>query len=96
MNVHFEKHFKDVYIDQRFDDAPESHVNTYQVQAQPQANFDYTKFFDFGFFSNAAAGLSGAPHPSTQNGQVFSYEKQISPNTVVLHKTVIPYNHEVY
>lgn len=89
------KTFKGVHIDRRFDDQ-EEHVNSYAAPPQPQANFDYTKFFDFGFFSNAAAGLSGAAHPSTQNGQVFSYQKQITPNTVVLHKTVVPYNHEVY
>jgi hypothetical protein len=60
----------------------------------PQANnFDYTKFFDFGFFSNAAATFGGAPHPAEQSGRVYTYQKQLTPNTVVLHKTVVP---EVY
>lgn len=83
------RNFKIVQLDRRFD-APETRENSYEQNSQPQANFDYRKFLDFGFFSNAGATFAGAPHPSTQNGQVFSYEKQISPNTVILHKTVFP------
>lgn len=69
------------YASSRFDNqAPPSN--------QPTNNFDYTKFFDFGFFSNLGATYSGAPLPSQQNGRVISYTKQIDPNTVVFHKTV--------
>jgi hypothetical protein len=61
----------------------------------PQGGFDYTKFFDFGFFSNAAANFAGSPHPATQNANrdnsyIFDYQKQIDPNTILLHKTVVP------
>lgn len=78
---------KEILIERRFDAAPQAYVPSH---SQPQNNFDYSKFFDFGFFSNAGATFGGAPHPATQNGRVFSYEKQINPSTVVLHKTVIP------
>ena len=68
----------------------------YDAQSLPQNNFDYTNFFDFGFFSNMAANFAGAPHPSTQPKQtneqnyVFNIQKQLDPNTVYLHKTIIP------
>lgn len=60
-----------------------------------QNGFDYTKFFDFGFFSNAGASFAGAPHPASQNANkensyIFDIQKQIDPNTLYLHKTVIP------
>lgn len=82
-----------VQVEGRFDAPQEQYVSkNYAAVAQPQP-FDYTKFFDFGFFSNAAAAYGGAPHPATQNGQVFSYQKQISPGTVVLHKSVVPHSY---
>lgn len=80
---------KQVEVEQRFE-APQQQYEAPPPRRQPQDNFDYRNFFDFGFFSNAGASLSGAPHPATQNGQVFAYQKQISPGTVVLHKTVVP------
>lgn len=92
---------KAVQVEQRFEAPQQSYApppppppqQNYADNNAPQAqnNFDYTKFFDFGFFSNAAATLGGAPHPAaSQGGQVYSYQKQISPHTVLLHKTVIP------
>lgn len=84
---------KQVDVEQRFD-APQQYDTIYEAappRRQPQQdNFDYRNFFDFGFFSNAAASFSGAPHPATQNGKVYSYQKQISPGTLVLHKSVVP------
>jgi hypothetical protein len=62
----------------------------FDAPQQPQSNFDYTKFFDFGFFSNAGASIAGSPHPATQTGRVYNYEKQLGPNTVILHKSVVP------
>lgn len=66
--------------------APQRYIQTYQ---QPANNFDYRKFFDFGFFSNLGATYGGAPQPSN-NGHVINVQKQLSPNTLLLHKTVIP------
>lgn len=80
-----------VQVEGRFDAPQQEYVSNNYAAAQPQP-FDYTKFFDFGFFSNAAAAY-GAPHPAAQNGQVFSYQKQISPGTVVLHKSVVPHSY---
>lgn len=85
---------KQVEVEQRFE-APQQYVTTYEAQApprrqQPQDNFDYRNFFDFGYFSNAAATFGGAPHPAAQNGKVYSYQKQISPGNIILQKTVVP------
>lgn len=76
---------KEVQLERRFD-AP---------QNSPQNGFDYTKFFDFGFFSNAGASFSGAPHPAVQNANkensyIFDIQKQIDPNTIFLQKTIVP------
>lgn len=76
----------EVNVERRFDATQNS---------APQNGFDYTKFFDFGFFSNTAASFAGAPHPASQNvnkenSYIFDYQKQIDPNTVLLHKTVLP------
>jgi hypothetical protein len=78
---------KEVQIERRFD-APQNYAN------QPQNNgFDYTKFFDFGFFSNAGASFAGAPNPQNankENSYIFDIQKQIDPNTLYLQKTVVP------
>lgn len=79
---------KQVAVEQRFDDTYEAPPPP--PHRQPQDNFDYRNFFDFGFFSNAAASFSGAPHPATQGGRVYTYQKQISPGTAVFHKSVVP------
>ena len=76
----------EVNVERRFDASQNS---------APQNSFDYTKFFDFGFFSNSAANFAGAPHPASQNinkdnSYIFDYQKQIDPNTILLHKTVLP------
>ncbi|CRL02472.1 CLUMA_CG015187, isoform B [Clunio marinus] len=81
----FRNNHKAVQVERRIDASP-----NYVTYNQPQSNFDYRNFLDFGFFSNAGASFSGAPHPATQRGRVFSYQKQLGPDTVVLHKTVIP------
>lgn len=79
---------KEIQVERRY--------NAPQISASaPQNGFDYTKFFDFGFFSNAAANFAGAPHPSLQNANkdnsyVFDIQKQIDPNTILLQKTIVP------
>jgi len=84
-----------VHLERRFEAPPpqQNYVAYAPLQppsSAPSSNFDYRKFFDFGFFSNAAASYGGAPHPAHHTGHAFSYEKQLTPNTVVLHKSVVP------
>lgn len=57
----------------------------YQKEVHHQPNFDYRNFFDFGFFSNAAAhyGGSGGNFPNSRSVYV---EKQIAPNNVIFEK----------
>lgn len=62
----------------------------YEPSVQPAPAFDYRNFFDFGFFSNMAASVSGAPHPSQQSGNAIHVRRQKGPNTVSLEKIVIP------
>lgn len=33
-----------------------------EVHSQPQPEFDYRKFLDFGFFANTASGFGGPQH----------------------------------
>jgi len=70
-------------IEKRFETQPVQAVH------QPRNNFDYRRFVDFGIFSNAGASFSGAP-AAANDGVVVNVEKQITPNTVLLHKTVFP------
>lgn len=56
----------------------------------PAQNFDYRNFFDFGYFSDLAASVANAPHPSTQTGNSITVRKQKGQNTVELEKFVIP------
>lgn len=79
-------HLKEVQVERRFN-APQN--------SAPQNGFDYTKFFDFGYFSNAGASFSGAPHPALRNANkdnsyIIDIQKQLDPNTLFLHKTIIP------
>lgn len=56
----------------------------------PIQNQDYRNFFDFGYFSDLAASVANAPHPSTQTGNSITVRKQKGTNTVELEKFVIP------
>lgn len=56
----------------------------------PVQQQDYRNFFDFGYFSDIAASVANAPHPSTQTGNAITIRKQKGPNTVELEKLVIP------
>lgn len=49
-------------------------TQTYSVQPAPQSDFDYRNFFDFGFFSNTAAGFGGS--------HIDSYPSQQTVNTI--------------
>lgn len=77
-------------VEKRFE--PEYHQEVHEVhsqQQQPQANtFDYRNFFDFGFFSNAAASFGGQVQPH-QNAQTYYTSKQVSPHSVILKKEVV-------
>ena len=59
-----------------------------QVQHQPQQNFDYRKFLDFGFFANTAAGFGG-PHQAAPNTQTYTVQKSHVPDTVTYEKRVV-------
>lgn len=52
-------------------------VQSYSAPA-PQPNFDYRNFFDFGFFSNTAAGFGG----SHSGGNTGNYPSQQTVNTI--------------
>lgn len=56
-------------------------IPTY-TQTPTHTNLDYKKFFDFGFFSNIAAGFGGphATYTQQQQPQVV-YEKSYAPIT---------------
>lgn len=56
----------------------------------PPPRQDYRSFFDFGYFSDLAATISGAPNPQTQTGYGIQIRKQKTPNTVELEKIVTP------
>jgi len=64
-------------------------VQTYQQdyqQPSQQANFDYRKFLDFGYFTNLAAGYGGTPVNYGAPAQ-----------TVVVQKSIVPaYTHTVH
>lgn len=55
-------------------------------QTHSNPNLDYRKFFDFGFFSNIAAGFGG-PHTT------YSQQQQ-QPQQVVYEKTYTPITYE--
>ncbi|KAG5680813.1 hypothetical protein PVAND_010298 [Polypedilum vanderplanki] len=55
-------------------------------QAPPQQ--DYRNFFDFGYFSNLGATISGAPNPQTQSGNAINLRRNKGPNSVLLEKYV--------
>lgn len=74
-------------LDSRVADEEEDY---YEPQPAPAPVADYRSFFDFGYFSDIAASISGAPNPQTQSGYGIQIRKQKSPNTVVLEKIVTP------
>jgi len=76
-------------LEKRFGEEPD-YVDDQPQQSLTSNDFDYRKFFDFGFFTNAAANFGGAPLPAAGDAQVLNVQKQIDPNTIFLEKTVIP------
>lgn len=73
-------------MDSRFNDE---YDDAYEPPVPKPAN-DYRQFFDFGYFSDLAASISGAPNPNTQSGYAINIRKQKTPNTVSLEKIVTP------
>ncbi|XP_070508144.1 uncharacterized protein [Chironomus tepperi] len=71
-------------LDSRFND------NDDYVPPPPPPQQDYRSFFDFGYFSDLAATISGAPNPQTQSGYSIQIRKQKTPNTVELEKIITP------
>lgn len=68
----FSSKLKIVYVEKSINRPvyQQQQEQTYNTQTQTQVahetpNFDYRKFFDFGFFSNLAAGYGG-PHAQQQ------------------------------
>ncbi|CAO1403908.1 unnamed protein product [Diamesa tonsa] len=68
----------------------ESRIDVQPAQSrQPQENFDYRNFFDFGFFSNLGSSFSG-DHQENPDYQTINIQKQLTPNTILLNRSVVP------
>lgn len=77
-------HKKAVLVEKRIERPAIRRTNIVQ-HSQADPNFDYRNFFDFGFFSNAAANYGGAAKEGPNTRAVY-VEKRISPNNVVYEK----------
>ncbi|CAO1403181.1 unnamed protein product [Diamesa serratosioi] len=79
---HFSKFLKGAQVESRIADQPAQ-------SQQPQENFDYRNFFDFGFFSNLGSSFSG-DHQENPDYQTINIQKQLTPNTILLNRSVVP------